>query len=154
MFLQAWAARLGDVFPDHTVRLFGVVPSQKSECPRINIDFVGNAVRTSTASRSRRETSLMRIQVSFHKWVAEIDSDDDRQELAFALLDENDLNTELLIDSLRRLRLEGLPDGLMLTGSGDFSGITVEIPANCRDTVATSIFVIQNLPLEYTSKED
>ena len=155
LFVEAFAAALNAALEGrYKIMLFGSVPTKEAQCPRATLDFFGSSPVATTARRDRCITSRMRLLLKFHKWIEKIDSDNDATEQAFALLDEYDLNKLMLLNVLRDFRQgEGLPAGLQTPGAPDITGTTFALDVNTRKTVITSTFLIQNLPLEYTTTE-
>jgi len=154
-FLTAWKGVLSQAFSDYTVTLFGDIPSRKEDCPKLLIDFLGSKPEPSTSNRIRRITGHMRLHLGFHKWADKDDNDKNRQALAFNLLDEYSRNERIISESFRIMRTQNvIPDGLQLTGSGHVTGTTFLLPANSRSAVISSTFLIQELPLEFTTAED
>lgn len=150
-FMTAWAGELVTLLPQYRIEVNGFTPTSKDECPKVCIQYIGDSsVELSSGSRSRRETAMATIHVGFHKWIEKL-----APSVKSALLAEYGRNYRVLAESLRQLRVNNkLPDGIQITGRHNIKGKAFKLDANSQSTVVSSLFLIEQLPLEYTISED
>lgn len=150
IFMDVWVATLKVDLADYSVVPYGDVPTRLEDCPRLNLQFIGDlSIDLSTASRSRRQTAKATAHVSAHIWV------DNDLPTWRVMLSEYDRVQRVVSNSFRKMHLEDrLPEGIQITGLPAIKGKAFRLPANCQNTSITAQFLIQDLPLEFIISED
>jgi hypothetical protein len=152
--MRVFSDRCAEAFPDYEVQIFGESPTEKKQCPRMTIDFLGGPVQALTAGRARRKASQLNINIQWHKCWESASSDLPTENLKLQWLDEYDDNQARILDVLMNLQRDGIADGMILTGLVPITGITWQLPANSRATIVSSGATLKNLPIEYTTREE
>lgn len=145
-FLSVWTARISELFPDYTVELDGDTVTERNQCPRMNVTYLGAVTDETSASRARRATCKMGILVVAYKWL-------DAKAPYLELIRETSAIKRVLFGSFRKLSLSDT-NPFQVVGRAPIKENPFRISASSQGGIAAAKFLIQDLPIEYTIAED